>query len=157
MSGILNKDSLTGEELQVLARAILLELGKDGGSNDSVAGGGRGAPTGYSGEERDNLNSRIYEVIKRLRAEEKEGGRTLAGTEGPETDRLRRAASERRLPGRFARFGLPGGSGETASASPEERRVQASAEGLEQTGLPERLSDIFSRDARRYDSPFERY
>lgn len=157
MSGIFDKDSLTGEEIQVLAMAILLELNKAGDLKGSADAGGRKAPAGHSWGEREDFYSQAYEVLKRPRKEETLASRTVFQAEAGEQGGMLRAVSGEALPGSHAGAVPRDEWASAASALPDGGQEPAGGRRLEESGLPERLSELFSRDARRYDSPFERY
>ena len=157
MSGIFDKDSLTGEEIQVLAMAILLELNKAGDLKGSAdAGGGQTPPRPTRGG-RGDLNLHAHVGFKRPRKEETLASRTVFQAEAGEQGGMLRAVSGEALPGSHAGAVPRDEWASAASALPDGGQEPAGGRRLEESGLPERLSELFSRDARRYDSPFERY
>lgn len=181
MSELLNEKELGPDELTLLARAILLELEGPGGSGDlnydSGAAYASYAPDnaqGVAGRAAEYGAERAFEALGTavgsavFRSLEKRLLTNIAQAakvpEGSERRSEERAGVDGENGGDESSFLKAGGGneaswGRSAGADEEERERNGMAGGLglDGSGLPERLSEIFCRDARRYDGPFDRY
>lgn len=147
------------EELQEMARTILCEIYGAETARSGYAGTEFRAETGSGGyglsdsfetegfERRASLFPDIYAFRKRYGEsfDEEEFHPRLSRREFLEQRILRRRTKE--------------GLSETLGGTvPDKGRNQTdNPVSLPQADLPEKLSDIFCRDARRYDGAFERY
>lgn len=178
MSELLNEKELGPDELTLLARAILLELEGPGGSGglnyDSGAVYAPDAAQGAAGRAAEYSAERAFEALgtavgsavfrsleKRLLTNITQAAKEPEGSERRSEER---AGVDGENGGDESLFLKAGGGneaswGRSAGADEEERERNGMAGGLglDGSGLPERLSEIFCRDARRYDGPFDRY
>lgn len=178
MSELLNEKELGPDELTLLARAILLELEGPGGSGglnyDSgaayapdTAPGGAGRAAEYGAERAfEALGTAVGSAVFRSLEKRLLTNITQAAKEpkGSERRSEERDGVDRENGGDESSLLKSGGGneaswGRSAGADVEERERNgvAGGLGLDGSGLPERLSEIFCRDARRYDGPFDRY
>lgn len=178
MSELLNERELGPDELTLLARAILLELEGPGGSGglnyDSGAVYAPDTAQGVAGRAAEYGAERTFETLGTavgsavFRSLEKRLLTNIAqAAKEPESSERRseeRAGEDGENGGDESSFLKAGGGneaswGRSAGADEEERERNGMAGGLglDGSGLPERLSEIFCRDARRYDGPFDRY
>lgn len=105
-------------------------------------------------ERRENLNANSQLVRYRaLRALENSGGNgtVLAAMSAPRM--TRRAFLAQRIERRESRNADEGGE----DADGETFATDLRRDELTDAGTPAQLSEIYRRDARRYDGPFERY
>ncbi len=146
------------EELQEMARAILSEIYSAESARNGLEGlefsprvvrGGFGFA---DGEFRSDGNRRLsYEQAYDLNRQYAE-----AAVQDEFSPRLKRSDFfEQRVFRRKARENAAGAWGESAEGTVENAAVRLGS--LPQADLPEKLSDIFCRDARRYDGAFEKY
>lgn len=178
MSELLNEKELGPDELTLLARAILLELEGPGGSGglnyDSgaaytpAAAPGEGGRAAEHGAEKafGTLGTAVGSAVFRSLEKRLLTNITQAAKEPESTERYsgERAGGDGENGGDESLSLKAGGGnkavwGLSAGADEEERERNGMAGGLglDGSGLPERLSEIFCRDARRYDGPFDRY
>lgn len=143
-----------GSELREMARAILAEL--DGASWQPEEGLPEENRTPGDSLDEQDMKDMIYRLrgYRALRTGE-HGNETAtqAWTSAPRT--TRRQFLSQRLERRAERDAENSveNSGETENFTVAEVR----RDELTDAGTPARLSEIYRRDARRYDGPFERY
>ncbi|PKM72479.1 MAG: hypothetical protein CVU91_08800 [Firmicutes bacterium HGW-Firmicutes-16] len=146
------------EELQEMARAILSEIyGAESAQNGleslefspKVSRGGFGFA---DGEFWSDGNRRLpYEQAHDLKRRNAE-----AAVSDEFSPRFKRSDFfEQRVFRRKARENAAGALGENAKGTVENAAVRLGS--VPQADLPEKLSDIFCRDARRYDGALEKY
>ncbi len=146
------------KELQEMARAILSEIysseharkdltGFVSSPKTTIAGADRTDTELAGSDNRQLLSEEAYDSeIQAYRADNKE----------ELIPRLsRREFLEQRVLRRKAREGFDGSAAESGSGTI--KSVVTKSGSLTQADLPEKLSDIFCRDARRYDGAFEKY
>ena len=146
------------EELQEMARAILSEIydaksTRNGFEGLEIFSGVSRGTLGFADEGfRRNEERRLsYEQAYNLNRQYAD-----AVVSDEFSPRLKRGEFlEQRVLRRKARESAIGTFGDTDEGVAEKTAVRSGT--LPQTDLPEKLSDIFCRDARRYDGAFEKY
>lgn len=160
----------SAEEMKNAARAILAELDRsvrkthklDGGIREEADGFYDAAEDGWGEgneilDEKDTLESisrqRRYRAM--LAAGDAAATETGLDEDAPRTER--RQFLSQRLERRAERTKHDAADSEDGVAAEDIAVTDVRRNELTDTGLPARLSEVYRRDARRYDGAFERY
>lgn len=157
------------EELREAARTILAELDKTALKRSGLDGGEAGTPeeTAFPAIDVEEMEQRVLEQQdmleklsrqKRYRAKmEMRDTPSLASAEQSAPQAKKKQLLEQRLERREGRAAAAGTDGGADEAGGDIMVTDVRRDELTEDGLPFRLSEVYRRDARRYDGTFERY
>ena len=141
------------EELRRAARSILAELDRAAATQGSLETDLAEMPDEF---DYSDTTDTVYQLkrYRALRAAEISGNNILTDTEMSAPRTTRRQFLQQRIERRMKRD-----AGQNGGGALDGEAVEADVKKSELTdaGMPARLSEVYRRDARRYDGPFERY
>lgn len=165
----MRKTVRSDEELREAARTILAELDKTALKRNGLGGGETAAPeeTAFPAIDVDEAEQRVLEQQdilekvsrqKRYRAKmEMRDMPNLISSDQSAPQAERKQFLEQRLERREVRAAAAGTDGGADEAGGTIMVTDVRRDELTEGGLPFRLSEVYRRDARRYDGTFERY